>query len=141
MKKTVMILILIINSISYSYINIYPIKFEKDITEGAYEEFTLYNRSNKVRRYRIYIEDVEGRNSMKDWIEVYPKSISIKSLEEKKVKIFIEAPGNIKNGIYESNFVVKEILPPTTELTNEEKNKKTNILTMVKLRLKGKIER
>lgn len=141
MKKIVMILILIINSISYSYINIYPIKFEKDITEGAYEEFTLYNRSNKVRRYRIYVEDVEGRNSMKDWIEVYPKSISIKSLEEKNVKIFIEAPENIKNGIYESNFVVKEILPPTTELTNEEKNKKTNILTMVKLRLKGKIER
>lgn len=139
------ILILFVYSvISFSakaYINIYPVKFDKDITKGADEEFFLYNRSTKTRKYRIYVEDVEGTKSMKDWVEVYPKSITLKSLEEKKFAIYVEVPKDAKNGVYESNLVIKEISLPIVEQTKEEKEKKTNILTMVKMRMKGKVER
>ncbi|MCI6152130.1 MAG: hypothetical protein MR673_03260 [Fusobacterium perfoetens] len=134
------ILFFIINTISFAYINLYPLEFNKNITKGAFQEFVLYNRSTKPVRYRIYIEEVPNRNSMKDWIEVYPKSITLNSLEEDSIRVYVQSPEGTKEGIYEANLVIKEISLPQPKLTEEEKNKKHNILTMVKLRLKGSVK-
>lgn len=131
----------IISFSTKAYINIYPVKFEKDITKGAKEDFFLYNRSTKTRKYRLYVEEIDGEKSMKDWVEVYPKSITLKPLEEKSFGVYAKGPKGIENGVYESNLVIKEISLPAVEQSKEEREKKTNILTMIKIKMKGRVER
>ena len=140
-NRTVALIFFLINFSSFGYINIYPLKFEKEISKGAFEEFVLYNRSSKVRKYRVYVEDIEGRNFMTEWTKVYPKSVTLNPLEEAEVKVYVEAPTEIQDGVYETNLVFKEIALPSIKLSEEEKNKKMNVLTQVKMRLKGKVER
>ena len=135
MKKIIAVVMLLVSSISYAYINLYPLEFNKDITQGAGERFVLYNRSTKDRRYRIYVESVEGKESMADWIEVYPKSISLQPLREKAVRVYVTPPANTPQG----NLVIKEVALPTPQQDKEEQEKKTRVMTMVKLRLKGRV--
>lgn len=139
MKRIVFLLFLILKSLTFGYINLYPLEFEKNITYGAGEEFVLYNRTTEPRKYRVYIESVEGKESMADWVQVYPRSVSIDPLKEKSVKIYVEAPKGTKEGEYQANLVIKEISFPVTLQDEEELKKKTRILTMVKLRLKGRV--
>lgn len=139
MKKLIAVVMLLISSISYAYINLYPLEFNKDITHGAGEDFTLYNRSTKTRKYRVYVEEVEGKNSMTDWIEIYPKSISLSPLKEKTVKIYVTTPADVPEGEYQANLVLKEVALPITQQDKEEQKKKTRVMTMVKLRLKGRV--
>lgn len=139
MKKLIVIVMLLISSISYSYINLYPLEFEKDITHGAGERFVLYNRSTKARKYRVYVEEVAGKKSMADWIEVYPKSISIDPLKEEEIRVYVSSPANTPQGEYQANLVIKEVALPITQQEKEEQKKKTRVMTMVKLRLKGRV--
>lgn len=140
MKRLIILIIaFIINYTSYAYINLYPLEFEKDITHGAGEKFILYNRTIKPRKYRIYIENVEGKKSMADWIEVYPKSVSIGPLKEEEIRLYIEAPKNTPKGEYQAKLVIKEVALPIIHQDKEEQEKKTRIMTMVKLRLKGRV--
>lgn len=137
--KKIVILFLIFKSFAFGYINLYPLEFNKDITYGAAEEFVLYNRTTEIRKYRVYVESVEGKESMADWVQVYPRSISISPLKEEILKIYVEAPSGTKEGEYQANLVIKEISLPVTLQDKEELEKKTRILTMVKLRLKGRV--
>ncbi len=132
MKKYIF-LIFLLAKISYGYINIYPVKFDKDITNGATEKFKLYNRTSEERRYRIYLE----KNSDKDmskWIEIYPQSISLKPLEEKELRILVNPPENTEKGEYRAKLVVKEVTVP-----KKEEIKKTKLMTIFKLNMKGYI--
>lgn len=140
MKKIVFSLFLLINSICFSYINLYPLKFEKNIAHGAGEEFTLYNRTTKTVKYRVYIEEVEGKKSMADWVEVYPKSVTLTPLKEDTLRLYVQAPKGTPEGEYQANLVIKEISLPLPEADKEDREKKTKILTMVKLRLKGIVD-
>lgn len=137
MKKIMYIVILFLMSINaLGYINIYPSKFEKSIKKETYEEFTLYNRTQRDIKYRVYLEDIEGKKSMTDWIEVYPKSIVLKPLEEKIIKLSVKAPENAPAGEYNSNLVIKEI-----ESVKKTKNEsKVKVMTMLKLKLKGYVD-
>lgn len=138
MKKLIFILsILLISINAFGYINIYPSKFEKDIKEGAYEEFTLYNRTQRNLKYRIYLEDLPGEKSMGKWIELYPRSISLKPLEEKTIKVFVKAPRDASKGKYTSNLIVKEIEEPTMKKRLDDK--KVQLFTLLKLKLNGYI--
>lgn len=134
MKKLYIFLILLLSQVSYSYINIYPTGFDKDITNGATESFKLYNRTNEEVKYRIYIEKNVEENSMADWIEIYPQSISLKPLEEKELRILVAPPKKTKNGVYKARLVVKEV-----EVPSKNKRKKVKIMTIFKLNMKGYI--
>lgn len=139
MKKIMYILILLLMSINaLGYINIYPSKFEKSIKEETYEEFTLYNRTQRDIKYRVYLEDIEGKKSMTDWIEIYPKSISLKPLEEKIIKLSVKAPTGTPVGEYNSNLVIKEI--ESVKKTRDEDESRVKVMTMLKLKLKGYID-
>lgn len=139
MKRVILLLVFLLSSISYSYINLYPLEFEKDITHGAGERFVLYNRTTKPRKYRVYVEEVAGKKSMADWIEVYPKSISIDPLKEEEIRVYVSSPANTPQGEYQANLVIKEVALPITQQEKEEQKKKTRVMTMVKLRLKGRV--
>lgn len=133
MIKILLFLFLVFSKISYSYINIYPTKFEKNITDGINESFKLYNGSGEQVRYRVYLE--KGRqNDMSDWIEIYPNSITLNPLEEKEVRLSINPPKEAKEGKYKSKLVVKEVGIP-----RKKTEKKVNFFTIFKLNMTGYI--
>lgn len=139
MKKLILFLVCTYGSISFGYINLYPLKFEKNITHGASENFVLYNRTLTPLKYRVYVESVEGKKSMANWVEVYPKSILIDPLKEEEIRLYVEAPKNTQSGEYQANLVIKEISLPSPQLEVKESKKKARVMTMVKLRLKGRV--
>lgn len=128
------LIFIIFSKITFSYINIYPSKFEKNITNGAKESFKLYNRTEKQVKYRIYLE--EGKeNDMSNWIEIYPRSITLKPLEEKEIRLLINTPKNAKLGKYKAKLIIKEI-----EVPGKKKKEKVNFMTRLKLNMVGNIE-
>lgn len=136
MKKIIVLLLFIcFNSYIFSYINIYPVKFDKNISSDVEEEFFLYNRTKENKKYRIYLENSED-SEFANWIEIYPKSILLKPLEEKSFKIYIKTPSNAEKGIYSANLIVKEV----ESVEKNRDNKKTKILTKLKMKLIGRLE-
>lgn len=129
--KKIVFLVILFSKISLGYINIYPTKFNKDITNGATQVFKLYNRTDEERKYRIYIEGGE-KNTMSQWIEVYPQSISLKPLEEDEIRIAITPPSTIPKGEYRAKLVIKEV-----EVPKQKKEKKVRLMTIFKLNMKG----
>lgn len=137
MKKIILLLLFIcFNSYIFPYINIYPVKFDKNISSDVEEEFFLYNRTKENKKYRIYLENSED-SEFANWIEIYPKSILLKPLEEKSFKIYIKIPSNAEKGIYTTNLIVKEV----ESVEKNRDNKKTKILTKLKMKLIGRLER
>lgn len=131
--KILMLIFIIFSNITYSYINIYPTKFEKNITNGANESFKLYNRSGRKIRYRIYLE--KGKeNDMSEWGEIYPNSITLNPLEEKEIRVSIAPPKNAPKGKYKAKLIVKEVGIP-----RKETNDKVNFFTLFKLNMNGYI--
>ncbi len=135
MRKLYVVIFILMSMRVWGYINIYPAEFDKDITHGADGKFRLYNRLNKPVKYRIYLEEESEKNSMLDWIEIYPTTIFLKPLESKEIKILITPKKGAKDGDYSARLVVKQINIP-----REMKEKKVNFLTILKLKLKGRIK-
>ncbi|MGL5277741.1 MAG: hypothetical protein ACRC8M_01490 [Cetobacterium sp.] len=131
--KILFFIFIIFSNTAFSYINIYPTKFEKNITAGANETFKLYNGSGKQIRYRVYLEEGEA-NDMGKWGEIYPQSITLNPLEEKEIRISINPPKNAANGKYKAKLIVKEVGVP-----KKEKNDKVNFFTLLKLNMTGYI--
>lgn len=121
--------------ISYSYINIYPTKFDKVIEKELSDEFFLYNRTKKVLKYRVYLEKIENEKDMTPWIKIYPKSITLNPLEEKVIKMYIKAPKGVSKGEYFSQLVIKEIENP-----KEKKSEKVQVMTMLKMKMKVEVK-
>ncbi|MGL5369106.1 MAG: hypothetical protein ACRDAG_12495 [Cetobacterium somerae] len=122
----------------YSYINIHPTTFDKPIDNGGnWEEYILYNRTPNPIRYLISIVDKNESNSMKDWIEIYPRALTVKPGKNAKIKIFIKAPLKTPEGEYFATLDIKETLLSSFE---ENNNKKAiNILTHLKMDIVGHV--
>ena len=134
--KKILILLIIISNIAFSYINIYPTKFEKDISNGAEENFKLYNRSKDTVKYRIYLDDFTNKeNDMSKWIELYPSSISLAPLEEKEIRLVVNKPLGAKPGKYGARLIIKEVRVPS-----KKKMDKVQFMTILKFNMIGEIK-
>lgn len=129
--KYIVFLIFLYSKIVFAYINIYPTEFKKNITKGATESFKLYNRTNDEIRYRIYVEEGE-KNDMSQWIEIYPKSISLKPLEEEELRLAVNPPVSTPDGEYRATLVIKEV-----EVPKKIREDKVKLMTILKLKMKG----
>ncbi|MGL6067025.1 MAG: hypothetical protein ACRC0R_08080 [Cetobacterium sp.] len=124
-------------SYSYSYLQIYPTTFDKNIDKiGNSEIYELSNSTTNKVRYIFYIDKVEEQRDMSSWTEFYPKSMVLNPGEKKKLTLFIKAPINTPKGEYTAILGVKE-LPVTTEADIINKNKSINILTNLKIEVAG----
>ena len=113
MKKILLSLFVVINSLSYSFTNINPTIFDKRIDDGgATQEFYISNPTSSEIGYRIYKEQSDSGKDMSSWIEVYPTSLKLKSGETKKIKIFVEASEKSEKGEYTAILGVKEVAVP-----------------------------
>lgn len=116
---------------TWAYVNITPLTFDKRIDgEGGYKEYTLSNSSKNITKYRIYIEKNNEKYDMSDWVEFFPKTLTLKPGESKKIKVLITAPNDSREGEYTTNLCIKEVEVPL-------KNKELNILTNLKIELAG----
>lgn len=113
-KYFIIYYILIITKLSFGYINISPTSFDKNIGKGAYQEFTLYNNTSIPVRYRIESTKISNDNvySMEEWVEIYPKVITLNPAEEKTFKVYIKSKGVAKEGDYGAFLNIKQISAP-----------------------------
>lgn len=135
MKKLLSLMFLLISSLSYCFTSINPAIFDKRIDGGgAGEEYYISNPTNSEIGYRIYVEPSDSPNDMSKWIEYYPTSLKLKAGETKKVKVFIEAPQNVKEGEYTAVLGVKEVAIP---MSLKAENAGVSIYTDLKLEIAG----
>lgn len=135
MKKLISFLLLCLSNMSFAYMSINPIIFDKRIDKGgAKEEYFISNPTKTEVGYRIYVEPSDSKKDMTKWIEYYPTSLKLKSGETKKISVFIEAPKGTENGEYTSILGVKEVTVP-----NSLKNNRAgvNVYTDLKIELAG----
>ncbi|MGL5904175.1 MAG: hypothetical protein ACRCZO_15950, partial [Cetobacterium sp.] len=115
LKKIIFnLLCFLLTQISFAYINISPTSFDKNIGKGAYQEFTLYNNTSIPVRYRIEPQKMSGKDvgDMSEWIEVYPKVITIDPANEKMFKVYIKSKGKPLDGDYGAFLNIKQISAP-----------------------------
>ncbi|MCQ8210972.1 hypothetical protein NON08_00100 [Cetobacterium somerae] len=120
-----------------AYVNIYPVSFDKAIDgKGSGQEFTLYNKTNKALRYNISLSDDRFQtNSMKNWVEFYPKNITVKPGKSEKIKMYIKAPKNTPKGEYLATVEIKENILPNLEKKVSQNN--IQLLTHLKMDIVG----
>ena len=118
-------------SLSYSYINISPTSLDKNIGVGAYEEFTLYNNTKIPIRYKITPMEMKesGVENMSQWMEIYPKIITVNPLDEASFKLYIKSPQKSKSGDYGAFLNIKQISAP--KLKSDEKEQISSGLTVM----------
>lgn len=124
--------------LTYAYINIYPLSFDKKIDgEGSYQEYSLFNQTDKSIFYRIYIEKNSNTKDrdMSKWINYFPHSLILNPGEEKIIKINIASYEPLPEGEYSAILGIREI-PVYEEEIKENKNSIT-VYTDFKLVLNG----
>lgn len=81
---------------SFSYINIYPLSFNKRIDGfGGIEDFILTNNTNKKLKYQINIKKANLVDDMSLWTEIYPRIITLSPGEKAEIKMYVRSPKNI----------------------------------------------
>lgn len=123
----IIFIFLILKKLSFGYINIYPTFFYEKISDkGVFKKFILTNKSNESVRYRLYLEENFLDDGIK--VEIYPKSITLKPLEKKEIKVRLKSDNKNLNKEFSKKLIIKEI-----ELPNQNKK----IMTILKLKLSG----
>lgn len=104
------LMLLFLFNLSPAYINIYPYRVYLDIQRNLMEaEIVLYNKTDRVVRYKISIDD----RRLKNQISFYPQVITLKSGEEKNVKLKLEKGWEeLENREYYSNIFVEQLRVP-----------------------------
>lgn len=121
----------------FGYVNINPVTFDKKIDgKGEVQEYTLYNPTKNVLKYQLYLSDEGISNSMKNWVEIFPTTITLKSGSSGKFKVFVKAPKGVSKGEYLVTVGVKEIALPKL---NSKEGATVQILTHLKMDLAGYI--
>lgn len=133
-NKYVFALFLFLSSISFGYINIYPLSFDQRIDNmGGIKDFILTNTTNKVVKYQINILENEDKQDMTSWTEIYPRTLTLKPGAKGEIKMYTRAPKGTPLGEYSAILNIKELEVPKTK-----KNKNNvEVFTNLKIKLYG----
>lgn len=134
-KYTIFIFFYFFYSLSFSYINIYPLSFDQRIDGmGGIRDFTLTNTTNKTVKYMVNVEKSTS-NDMSSWTEVYPKTLTLKPGGKGEIKMYVRSPKNAQLGEYSAVLNIKELEVPV----EKKERKKVNVFTNLKITLYGYI--
>ena len=137
MKKNIFIILMLLFSKIYSYVNIHPVNFDKNIGgSGEIEEYYLYNGTNTSIKYIFSVEKSKKGKDMTSWVEYYPKTLNLKPGQEGVLKVFIKAPKGSESGEYTTVLGIKE-MPVATEKEMKNKSSTLKILTNLKMEIVG----
>ncbi|ERT69857.1 hypothetical protein [Cetobacterium somerae] len=133
--KNIFILFILLTFNIFGYININPVTFDKKIDDkGEVQEYTLYNPTRNTLKYQLYLTDEGIEKSMKNWIEIFPTTVTLKPGRSGKFKVFVKAPKGAPRGEYLVTVGVKEIALPKV---NSNETSTVQILTHLKMDLAG----
>ncbi len=120
----------------FAYINISPTTLDKNIGVGAYEEFTFYNNTNVPLRYKLSVLPMENKNvkDMSDWVEIYPKVVTVYPTEQKSFKVYIQAPKGSETGDYGTFINIRQVSAPKLE-SGEQQNIAAGMAVMVNVNM------
>lgn len=136
MKNIYILFFLLVVNI-FGYVNINPVTFDRKIDgKGEVQEYTLYNPTQNTLKYQLYLTDEEIEKSMKNWIEIFPTTVTLKPGRSGKFKVFVKAPKGAPRGEYLVTVGVKEIALPKLNSTDTST---VQILTHLKMDLAGYI--
>lgn len=130
------LMMLVLGSLGYGYINLHPSTFDKNITsEGTYHEFELYNPTKKSLRYAVnFLDSKNNRMDMTDWITFYPNVVEVKPGEIANIKLMITSPEKAKEGHYFSTMNVKQLKSASR---SKEENATVDMLLDINIGLHG----
>lgn len=125
MKKVFkgVLLFLMIFKFSLSF-HIAPTFFEKRMDAGGgYQEFILYNNSDKTQRFKVTaLPGTGGYNGdMDKWIEFNPKIITIKPKSQSTLKVYAKSPKGTPEGEY-STFLNFRSVPVPNLVSDDNKS-------------------
>lgn len=130
----IVLVFLFIAQLSFSYINVYPVKFiERVDNGGTSQKFVFYNKSEQKVRYRFYFEESNKKNDMSKWCRLSLTSIELNPLEKKEITFFCKAPEEVQEGRYLAKLVIKEV----EVVTKDGEIQRKNYLTKLVLNLVG----
>ena len=139
MKKNIFIMVMVIFSRAYSYVNIHPVTFDKNIGGvGEIQEYNLYNGTTAPIKYLFSVEKSKNEKDMTSWVEYYPKTLNLKPGQEGILKVFIKAPKGVEAGEYTTILGVKE-MPVISEKEMKSKSSTLKVLTNLKMEIVGYI--
>ncbi|MGL4652834.1 hypothetical protein [Cetobacterium sp.] len=137
MKKNIFIILMILFSRVYSYVNIHPVNFDKKISgSGEVVEYYLYNGTTSGIKYLFSTESSKNEKDMTSWVQYYPKTLSLKPGQEGVLKVFIKAPRDTEVGEYTTILGVKE-MPVINEKEIKSKTSTLKVLTNLKMEIVG----
>lgn len=120
-KRMEIILLFLMFTTAIFCVNISPINFEKRIDEkGGFVEYTLPNKGEVTKRFRLTVSPGKARKDMSQWIEIFPKIVTVKPKTVEKVKIFAKAPKGSEEGEYSFYLNIETI--DLNEIENREEN-------------------
>lgn len=101
LKSLIIMLFMLISSLGFSF-ELQGIDFNQRIDgeEGGYREFTLVNRYKEKQRYRINVLKGKKELDASEYIDVYPKVVTIDPLDKATFKVFAKAPSTLNKGLY-----------------------------------------
>ena len=117
MKFKSCIYFFLLYSISFAYMNIYPLSFDQRIDNiGGIKDFTLTNTTNRAVKYQINILENKDTQDMTSWTEVYPRTLTLKPGAKGKIKMYTRAPKGTFLGEYSTVLNIKELGIPENKL-------------------------
>lgn len=141
MKKIsiIMILFSIIFLIDTSYgFEFSPIGFDKRIDNGeGYAEFYLDNSTHEMQRYKIKTTCTGRTNDISEYVNIYPTIVSVKPKERGILKVYVEAPNNLKDGVYRFMLSIESIAVPSLKKDKKDINGAVSMRVNVNLEMEA----
>lgn len=119
-KKNILICLftfISLDSYSFRLQNIY-FNQRMDGENGGYREFYITNEHLTRQRYKVNVLSGTSNNGA-NFVEVYPKVVTINPQSKETVKVFAKVPQNTKNGEYDFKLQFQPINIPTLAKNKE----------------------
>lgn len=97
--------------------------FAQRIDTGGYKEYTLKNRGEQTIRYKIEVKKSESGADMSEWINIYPKVMTIPPFESRTLKVYAQSPLGTSKGEYGFRLIVTPLNVPVIK----EESKKIEV--------------
>lgn len=131
LKSIKIILMLVLTTLSFSF-DISRTDFDRRMDNGGgYREIEFTNHSEKPVRYKFSAITSDKEKDMSNWVELYPKVMTIPPLEKRTLKIYAKSPKNQPRGEYSFYLNIDTLVVPTIKVAKEGKIVGTASVVMV----------
>lgn len=103
--------------------SIYPTRFNIDFTKNKTYEMKIINNTGIPLRINIFIEDIKGKKSLKKFIRIFPKKLSIKPGGKNLVRFNFKNIKSLPSGKYDTLLVASEVKEKDLKIKQNDEHK------------------